>query len=143
MRPASFYERAGISPLGADNAQVRGISPGGTIPRPKGHPSLAQRATHERVRMIRFKSRYSVRVMVSMVFLAFFLAGGNVFVEKAEAKRKNIPVKKIPIKRIPKIGKYRQATAFNKRPRKNRRLVIETRRSNRQLRRTGSAYEDN
>jgi hypothetical protein len=81
--------------------------------------------------------------MVSVLFLAFFLAGGNVFVESAEAKRKNIPVKKIPRKRIPKIGKYRQAPAFNKRSRKNRRLVIETRRSNRQLRRTGSAYEDN
>jgi hypothetical protein len=59
----------------------------------------------------------------------------------AEAAEKRIPYKWIPRKRIPKQSRYFQAPAFRNRARRNRRLVTKARRSNRQLRRTGTAYE--
>ncbi len=53
--------------------------------------------------MKRMMSGYSVRVMVSVVILSFILTGASFFANKAEARRKNIPVKSIPKKRIPKV----------------------------------------
>ncbi len=88
-------------------------------------------------------SGYSVRVMVSVVILSFILTGASFFANKAEARRKKYSRKEYSEKTNPQGENYRQAPAYNKRSRKNRRLVIEARRSNRQLRRTGTAYEDN
>ena len=58
------------------------------------------------------------------------------------ASVKQVPAKKIPKKRIPKTRRYYQAPAYDKRAKKNRRLVIKARRVERQLRRTGTAYEE-
>lgn len=90
-------------------------------------------------------SRLIPRFLVSMgrialfFFILFFLYGPQSFICEA-ASADQIPVKKIPRKYIPKTRRYYQAPAFGKRAKKNRRLVIETRRGKRQLHRTGSAY---
>ncbi len=81
--------------------------------------------------------------IISALALILMLAIAAFFTSAAGASGEAIPAKRIPRKRIPKQVKYRQAPAYNKQSRKNRRLVIKARKSNRQLRRTGSAYEDN
>ena len=48
----------------------------------------------------------------------------------------------IPQKNLPKKVRYRQAPAYDKRARNNRRLVTKVRKADRQLKRTGTAYED-
>ncbi len=81
--------------------------------------------------------------LCASVFLTVFFGLPGLAPGDAEAvERKNLPFKVIPKKRIPKQKKYYQAPAFNKHSRKNRRLVIDARRKKRNLRRTGSAYED-
>ena len=70
-----------------------------------------------------------------------FLMAASVVSPAAEAAEKRIPYKWIPRKRIPKQSRYFQAPAFKNRARRNRRLVTKARRSNRQLRRTGTAYD--
>jgi len=77
----------------------------------------------------------------STVAFTFFIVGSAAF-SAAGASEKRIPYKWIPKKRIPKQSRYFQAPAFNKRARRNRRRVTNARRVNRQLRRTGSAYQD-
>ncbi len=47
------------------------------------------------------------------------------------ASAQGLPIKKIPQKRIPKTHRYYQAPAFDKRARKNRKLVLKSRRSGR------------
>ncbi len=81
--------------------------------------------------------------LCAAVFLTVFFGLPGLAPGDVEAvERKNLPFKVIPKKRIPKQKKYYQAPAFNKHSRKNRRLVIDARRKKRNLRRTGSAYED-
>ena len=82
------------------------------------------------------------RLCAAVFLTVFFGLPGLVPGNAESAARKNLPFKVIPKKRIPKQKKYYQAPAFNKYTRKNRRLVIEARRKKRNLRRTGSAYED-
>ncbi len=77
---------------------------------------------------------------VLVAILSFGIGFVPQIVEEASAGE--IPVKKIPRKRIPNTRRYYQAPAFKARAKKNRKLVLKARRSGRQLRRTGSAYED-
>jgi hypothetical protein len=73
-------------------------------------------------------------VMVSLVAPAAWTA--------ARAAGENIGPSYIPQKNIPKKVRYRQAPAYDKRARNNRRLVTKVRKADRQLKRTGTAYED-
>lgn len=80
---------------------------------------------------------------VFAVLVAMLSFGGGFLSQTVEtASAEGIPIKKIPQKRIPKTRRYYQAPAFEKRARKNRKLVLKARRSGRRLRRTGSAYQD-
>ena len=80
-------------------------------------------------------------VTLFSVLLGMFSAGAGFRPQIAEAaSAQGVPVKKIPGKRIPKTHRYYQAPAYDKRARKNRKLVLNSRSSGRELRRTGSAY---
>lgn len=58
------------------------------------------------------------------------------------APAKHIPVRIIPKKNIPGQVRRRQALAFTKRQRKNRKMVLKARGERRGLKRGGTAYED-
>jgi hypothetical protein len=81
------------------------------------------------------------RAIFSTLFVMFSVAAPAAWTA-ARAAGEKIGPSYIPQKNLPKEVRYRQAPAYNKRARINRRLVTKVRKADRQLKRTGTAYED-
>lgn len=92
--------------------------------------------------MSRMLQHHVFRAIFSALFLLISLAAPAAWTQ-ALAAGKKIGPSYIPEKRLPKQVRYRQAPAYGKLAKSNRRLVTKTRSEGRELKRTGSAYEDN